>query len=127
MVSARLFAMPAAIRCAHHLQLRRLEPDHHVGEFTVGSLAAVFDEPDVTVHPVAVLVVGHHLDVPDLGPALRQVVPVPIEPGADGQLERPSRLGQLAGIGMRQDLSELPGSWIVPTSGAKSASMNRAS
>src|SRR5580700_3608823 len=40
----------------HDVQLRRLEPDHHVGELTVDGLAAVFDEPDVTGRPLAVVV-----------------------------------------------------------------------
>src|SRR5258707_5661356 len=85
----------------HDVQLGGLEPDHHVGEFTIGGFAAVFDEPDVTARPVAAVVFGHHLDVPDLGPPLQQVVPELAEPGGDGQLERPGRLGHLAGIGMR--------------------------
>src|SRR4029077_16836453 len=43
----------------HDVQLRRLEPDHHVGELTIGGLAAVLDEPDVTAHPVAAVVFVH--------------------------------------------------------------------
>jgi hypothetical protein len=50
---------------------------------------------------LAAVVFLHDLDVPDLGPPLQQVVPELVEPWADGQLERPARLGHLAGIGMR--------------------------
>src|ERR1700760_1774314 len=52
----------------HDVQLCRPEPDHHVGELTVGGLTAVFDEPDITGHPLAAVVFPHDLDVADLGP-----------------------------------------------------------
>jgi hypothetical protein len=85
----------------HDVQLWRLEPDHHVGELTIDGLAAVFDEPDVTGRPLAAVVFLHDLDVADLRPPLQQLVPELVEPRADRQLERPARLGHLAGIGMR--------------------------
>jgi hypothetical protein len=64
-----------------------------VGELPIGGLAAVFDEPDVTARPMAAVVFVDDLDVPDLGPPLQQVVPELVEPGADGELERPTPRG----------------------------------
>ncbi len=98
----------------HDLQLRRLEPDHHVGELTIDGLTAVLDEPDVTGRPLAVVVFVHHLDVPDLGPPLQQVVPELVERGGDGQLERPCALatfgdGDADLARGRRELSDQPG------------------
>src|SRR5580700_4044151 len=39
----------------HDVQLGCLEPDHHVGEFTIGGLAAVFDEPDIAARSAGYL------------------------------------------------------------------------